>query len=420
MHIKKFVGRTLKEAAEQMKAELGPEAIILNSRTVARGGAFSLLGKEMFEVTAALDEPAAAPARSGYRRPGAGGSAFDRYADAARQTSEEDAQPGDPVEDLRRVAQRFEQRARGDRQPERTRDAAEWTELRSELREVKGTLRDIADQMKYAKMPPLPESLRRAYQTMVERDIDPDLAADLVQTVLAHLTPDQLRSGQSAEAAVVAAMAAMLHPAGDARSRRKKGLVIALVGPTGVGKTTTIAKLAAIQKLVNHLDVGLISADTYRIGAIEQLRTFAAIADIPMEVVYKPSEVAPAIRKFRHKDLILMDTVGRSQRSTKELQALSKFVQAADPDEIHLVLSASTGVKTAESILKHFAALKPNRLLFSKLDEAATLGPLLTVASRHQLPLSYVTTGQNVPDDILPVDPSRMAGMIYSGVVAHA
>jgi flagellar biosynthesis protein FlhF len=416
MRIKKYVARSLKEATEQMKRELGPNAFILNSRKVHRGGALSFLGKDMFEVTAALDEGVKGKTNS-YARPG-NAVPFERYiGDATEPASKQD-----PVADLRQIAAQFEQRNRGDREhPEKKmRDAAEFTELRSELADVKGTLRDIADQLKYSRMPSLPDYLRLAYQTLVESDVDQELAADLVQSVYSRLTPEQLGNKQTTETALLAAMAALIRRPEEHKARGNKARVIALVGPTGVGKTTTVAKLAAISKLINQMDVALISADTYRIGAIEQLRTFAAIADIPMEVAYTPAELAPALRKFRDKDIVFMDTVGRSQKSKKELTDLSRFLAAAAPDEIHLVLSASTSVRTANDIVRQFKVLKPNRVLFSKLDEAATLGPLLTVANANDLPVSYVTTGQTVPDDILSVDPRRMASMIFTGEIGHA
>jgi flagellar biosynthesis protein FlhF len=418
MRIKTFTGHTLREATDQMKQELGPEAVVLATRKTPRGGAFSFLGRDFFEVTGAIDEGYGPPGGTSPRAQGRAG--FQRYLETAEKGSCGD----DPVEDLRRIAEHFDRRGRNEEDvrpagPTRT-SRPEFHALQAEMLEVKGTLRDIVDHLKYSRMPSLPDSLRTILATLLENDVDEHLAADIVQKVYAQLAPDQVEDRKAAEERVLAAMASLVHTPGEARARRKRARILALVGPTGVGKTTTVAKLAAIHKLVDHARVGLISADTYKIGAIEQLRTFAAIADIPMEVAYRPAEVALAVKKFRDKDLVLLDTVGRSQRSKKELSELAKFLTAADPEETHLVVSASTAVRTAHDIINQFRVLKPNRILFSKLDEAVTLGPLLSILHRHALPLSFVTTGQTVPDDIVRADGSRLASLIYRGVPAHA
>ena len=192
------------------------------------------------------------------------------------------------------------------------------------------------------------------------------------------------------------------------------------LGPTGVGKTTTIAKLAAKRKLTDGLSVALISADTYRIGAIEQLQTFAAIADIPMEVVYEPTEMEGALQKFKEKDVVYIDTVGRSHYNTKEVAEVAEFVSAARPDEVHLVLSASTQTRALLDSVERFNPAKPNRLLITKTDEVSTFGPLLTLANENPFPLSFLTTGQGVPDDIVPARARDLAAMVYKGVAPHA
>jgi len=413
MRIKRFVGRTLKDATEQMRKDLGPDAVVLNSRNIPRQGQLSFLAKEMFEVTAAVDD-VTPPRRNPYARRTAAA-----LADGEEREAPEAAE--DPVESLRKVAERFQQRPAGDGERKGKHGAEEFAQLKLELSEMRGTLSTVVEHLKYDRMPALPEHLRALYMTLVNQDVEARLAADLVQSVYASAAAEEKPLGaKAAERAVLEAMAGLVPPSPETKTRRRRTHVAALVGPTGVGKTTTVAKLAAINKLIHHRSVGLVSADTYRIGAIEQLRTFAAIADIPMEVAYKPAELAAAIRKFRDKDIVFIDTVGRSQRSPKELTDLARFIDAADPDDIHLVLSAATSTKNALDIIEKFRVLKPNRLLFSKLDEAVTLGGLLSVASRDRLPVSFVTTGQTVPDDIVRVDPARFAQMVYSGDIAHA
>ncbi len=415
MRIKRFVGHTLKDATEQMRNDLGPDAVVLNSRNIPRQGQLSFLAKDMFEITAAIDE-VAPPRRNPYAR---------RAAEAAESaTAREAGADEDPVESLKKVARQFQQRAaQVSSSAERPQGSphGDFEQLKVELSEMRGTLSTVVEHLKYDRMPALPEHLRSLYVALVNQDVDGKLAADLVQSVYASGADGDRPAGPgAAEQAVLDAMAGLVAAAPEAKTRRRRTHVSALVGPTGVGKTTTVAKLAAINKLLQHRSVGLVSADTYRIGAIEQLRTFAAIADIPMEVAYKPAELAAAIKKFRDRDIVFIDTVGRSQRSAKELAELARFMDAAEPDDIHLVLSASTSMKSALDIIDRFRVVKPNRLLFSKLDEAVTLGSLLSVASRDRIPVSYVTTGQTVPDDIVRVDPARFASMVYSGDIAHA
>jgi flagellar biosynthesis protein FlhF len=419
MRIKKFVGRTVKEATEEMKKDLGEDAIILSSRKVPKGGLFSFVGKEMVEITGAVDE--VPPVRRSVPTDATPAGSFSRHLTAAADGVEMER----PVEGIQKVAERFETRLREKRHPvspaspampERTNIAA----LTTEMEDMRGTLHTIAEHLKYTRMPALPDYLQRAYVTLVQHDVDEQLAADVVQQVYANLPKEQLSNKQLMETELLATLTQKIVTALPAKRGKRKTRVVALVGPTGVGKTTTIAKLAALSKLVDHQDVGLISTDTYRIGAIEQLRTFASIADIPMEVAYRPAEMTVALRRFRDKEVVYIDTVGRSQRARRDLDQLKRFLEVAEPDEIHLVLNASTGAKTAYDILEQFRVLGPDRILFSKLDEAVTYGPIMNIACRQRMPLSYVTVGQGVPDDIRPADSSYLASIVYRGEFAHA
>jgi flagellar biosynthesis protein FlhF len=197
--------------------------------------------------------------------------------------------------------------------------------------------------------------------------------------------------------------------AGPIRLDAGRRKVVALVGPTGVGKTTTIAKLAANFRLKEKRKVGLITVDTYRIAAVEQLRTYADIIDLPMAVVSTPREMREAVTRMSDQELILMDTAGRSPRDEVKIQELKSMLTEAKTDEVHLVLSSVGSAATLSRTAEQFMAVGVTALLFTKLDEAAGLGNLLPVLRSTQLGLSYVTDGQNVPDDIEVADQRRLA-----------
>ena len=191
-----------------------------------------------------------------------------------------------------------------------------------------------------------------------------------------------------------------------------KGQMVCLIGRTGVGKTTTVAKLAATFKLKQNKKVGLITADTYRIAAVEQLRTYAEIINVPLKVALSPTELPNAIASFQDQDLVLVDTAGRSQHDADRLAELKALVDVARPDQTHLVLSAAASPGVLKRACERFAMLKPDRLLFTKLDEAVGLGPLLDVIDQMNLPLGFVSTGQEVPAHIEPADALRIAERI--------
>jgi flagellar biosynthesis protein FlhF len=176
--------------------------------------------------------------------------------------------------------------------------------------------------------------------------------------------------------------------------------VIALIGPTGVGKTTTIAKLAANLCLREEQKVGLITIDTYRIAAVEQLKTYAVIIDVPLEVVFSPSQLEQAVRRMNDRDVILIDTAGRSQRDGERIKELRAYFGAVEPDEVHLVLAGTCGERVLTETIQQFRELGVNRVIFTKLDEAIGFGVILACIQKAEAKLSYVTTGQDVPDDI--------------------
>jgi flagellar biosynthesis protein FlhF len=202
---------------------------------------------------------------------------------------------------------------------------------------------------------------------------------------------------------------------GPIRVGGAKPQVIAFVGPTGVGKTTSIAKLAAHYALQQNCRVGLVTVDTFRIAAVEQLRTYAEIMGLPLEVVSSPPEIPVAMNRLGDCDLILMDTAGRSPRDGVRVAELRRMLAEAGVSEIILVLSAAGGLENCRSAAETFGRIGATSLLLTKVDEAASLGELVPVLCNPHLPLCYVTDGQNVPDDIHVANPRHLAEQILQG-----
>jgi flagellar biosynthesis protein FlhF len=183
-------------------------------------------------------------------------------------------------------------------------------------------------------------------------------------------------------------------------SKAKMEGIVVLVGPTGVGKTTTIAKLAGKLSLVDKKKVGLITVDTYRIGAVEQLRTYADIMNLPFKVVITLKEMENALSSMKDCDVILVDTTGRSSKNSMQLSELRAFVEKTNSKNINLVISSTTKEKDIECITEAFSILNYNSIIITKLDETSTYGSVINILDSGKKPLNYVTTGQNVPDDI--------------------
>jgi flagellar biosynthesis protein FlhF len=215
-------------------------------------------------------------------------------------------------------------------------------------------------------------------------------------------------------------VASRIEVAGPIELEGKTPRIIALIGPTGVGKTTTVAKLAAQFKLRQGKSVGLITIDTYRIGAVDQLRTYAEIISVPLKVVLTPKELRRAVEEFADKDVVLIDTAGRNQGDTLRMNELRQFLEAVRPDETHLVISTTAGQRNATAVIEKFSAFKVDRVILTKLDEAVSFGMVLGVLERTRQKLSYVTAGQDVPDDIEPGQSRKLAELIVPAVAARA
>ncbi|MFA6851222.1 MAG: flagellar biosynthesis protein FlhF, partial [Selenomonadaceae bacterium] len=253
------------------------------------------------------------------------------------------------------------------------------------------------------------------YTSLQEALVQQEVDTQVIQDIIRQTQPDIILSDKKSPA-VKEALVSYLENAVDLSAGIKlepdKTKIVALIGTTGVGKTTTLAKIAAKFVLEQGVSAALITADTYRISAVEQLKTYSDIIGLPIEIVYSPGELKQAIDKHRDKRLILIDTAGRSQHNDYQIQELKELLLVEPEVEKHLVMSATTKYRDAKDILRNFAVCEPNRILFTKIDETSSLGLIVNLLFGHSTVLSYLTDGQSVPDDIFPAETHKLADLL--------
>jgi flagellar biosynthesis protein FlhF len=257
--------------------------------------------------------------------------------------------------------------------------------------------------------PDLHPELRRVMDLLVKNGVEEAVAQTALLPAQREIVEKGYPRAGTLGQLVNRTLAGQLRASGPIEAISGKPRVIAFIGPTGVGKTTTLVKLASQYALVHQLKVALLTADTYRIGAVEQLRIYRDIMDLPFEAVNSPEELAPALKRYADRDLIFFDTAGRSPQNRRQIQDLKAFLEIAKPSETHLCVSATTKNADLLPIVGKFGLVPVNRFLVTKLDETRSHGMLLNLAANFQVPISYLTTGQNVPNDIEVATPERMA-----------
>jgi flagellar biosynthesis protein FlhF len=376
MDIKSYRARSVQEALAMVRADLGPDAAVLHTREVPPGMMRLLGAVRQIEVIATA-EAESVPSRMPQLSP----------TPAPVMPSRE-----------RRVDPRHRFRS------QMVDSATVGVDLLGDA--PQGTSED---------------AVARVYQQLVKQQWPQELAAELVQRVLQVALDEELTSQPMLQARVARLLEEDLPACRPIEVRPNAQRVVALVGPTGVGKTTTIAKLAANFRLRQRKRVGLITVDTYRIAAVEQLRTYADLIDLPMEVVSNPREMREAVARMANVDLLLIDTAGRSPRDESKLQELQTVLAEAQPHEVHLVLSTVASAATLVDSVEQFYSVGATSLVLTKLDEAAGLGNVAALLRNAALPLSYLTHGQNVPADIVPAERRRLArAMVGLGEPRHA
>ncbi len=395
MEIKTFKAKTMRDALELVRRELGPAAAVLHTREVNGGPIGRLVFGRRYEVAASatVNVPSRLPVE--VVREAAPvldyslGGEVETFFESDRFGVADDAKG---IDDYRaRYRDDFRRQVAG------------------QLDELHAMVEKLCDHAASAPAHDLPEAVFRAFTDLIEAEVDESIAREWIEEIRRDGEGRILADPALVKVRVVEMLENEIKVAGPIVTEAGKCRVVALVGPTGVGKTTTIAKLAANYRLREKRRVGLITVDTYRVAAVEQLRTYADIIDLPMEVVATPREMRDAVARMSHLDLVLMDTAGRSPRDEVKIQELKSMLGEAEPDEVHLVLSSAAGAKNLVSTAEKFADVGTTAIVLTKLDEAHSLGHLVSLVRNCPLPVSYLTDGQNVPDDIQVAARGEMA-----------
>ena len=388
MEIKTYRAATMQQALALIRRDLGSDAAVLQTREVRSPGVFGWIrGGRQIEVTASagVNVPSRLPP------PAAGAAAF---------------APVPPLEAP------FEPLSPPPGQPDPTPSMPD--DVQGQLSDLKTMVKDLCRRSRGEGQTDLPEALFHLFTDLIDADLCEDDARELVERVRTEAPGAELTDPLLLKARIARMLEGDIRVTGPIAVTPGRRRVVALVGPTGVGKTTTIAKLAAIYRLKEKRNVGLITVDTYRVAAVEQLRTYADIIDLPMHVVSTPREMRDAVARMQGLDLVLMDTAGRSPRDEVKIQELRAFLAEAAADEVHLVLSSVASARTLQQTAERFAAVGTTALILTKLDEATGLGNVLPVLRSSRLPLSYLTNGQNVPDDIETADAHRLTRLVLA------
>jgi flagellar biosynthesis protein FlhF len=397
MELHTYHASSMQEALSIVRRELGPDAAVLHTREVQLKRFFGCMrGPTQIEITAG------------------------RGVNVPSRLPPEDQEPLLPADDhsLTYGRPRPATPASLLRSPHEKPDNP--PAMQEQITDLQAMVKELCKQSKGVGVGELPEELFHLFTSLIDADVSEELARELIDRLRREVRGGELKDPLMLQARIARMIEGDIRAAGPIAITPGKCRVVALVGPTGVGKTTTIAKLAANFHLKEKRRVGLITVDTYRIAAVEQLRTYADIIDLPMEVVSTPKEMRQAVARMSDMDLVLIDTAGRSPKDEVRLQELRSFLTEAGTDEVHLVLSSVAAWRTLERTAAQFAVVGTTSLILTKLDEANGLGNVLPVLRSSHLPLTYLTDGQNVPDDIEIATSAHLAQLVLGIEAATA
>ena len=421
MRIKKFEADTLQEALSRVKKDFGAEAVILHTKKYKKGGIFGLFGRETTEVTAGIDINVERPRQREQQQQ----TAYERSTQPA--SNYQHNQPPQTQYTLKPVQQQ---------QPQIQPRLEPMVPVYNRVEDISMKNENLARELSQGKVSlagsyrpsrsengsvqqsgvALKSGIGRVQKLLIENGVEESLVYRTLQNINAQLTDVQINNKVFMEQYLYDYLANMVQVSGPIKTTPGTAKVIAFIGPTGVGKTTTIAKLAAKYALIEGKSVVMVTADTYRIAADLQLKKYGEIMGIPVEVVLTPDDFKKVINKHIDKDLIFFDTAGRSPRNRQHLAELKEFLEVQSPIETHIVISSVMKYYDALSTINNFGLVPIHRMLFTKLDETKNYGMLLNLSvGSGGIPISFLTIGQNVPDDLEIADPKVISRLIIKG-----
>ena len=417
MQVKVFEATDMAAGLRKIRRELGPDALILSTRTI-KSGKMGVLGRKTLEITAAVDNHW--PAKSD--EPGSfnGKTLAQRaYTDTAQTSNQPPQAPNhgytdNPVETMTSSTSTKESVLH-----ENPALRQEFDELKNMVKNLAGELSRIETQQStppesapYNPLAALEQKLRvgkknnRIEEILLSNGINQQTANIISGFAQEHLLEKDLEDEQKIYSFLHETIADIFNIDVPEFSKGAHQKRMAFIGPTGVGKTTTLAKIAAKYLATQSHSIALITIDTYRIAAVEQLKVYGEIMHLPVEVVITPQQLVNALEKHKDKELILIDTAGRS------LEEIQSFFTEDLQIENHLVLSATTRDNELLETLKSFKPFAIHSTIFTKTDECTNLGVLLNTQIQNSSPLSYITNGQRVPEDIMEAEKRILAQLI--------
>lgn len=390
MKMKKYIAPSIAEAMKQIRADLGEDAVIINSKVVVTKKMFGLIKQKNFEVLAGVDHVE----QSHVSTPIQG---------LQTQVQSVDVFHGEQQLHHHHLHSKKEQQAD---------EGFVQHDLKEEIADLKSLLKTMQKQVLY---PQLPEEIISFVDFLKRQELNEELITTVSDELFEHY---QKNNSSITEEEMIEKTKKQLKdklnnlPIGGISYEKK---YINVLGPTGVGKTTTIAKMAARSVLEQKKKVGFITTDTYRIAAIEQLKTYANLLQAPVEIVYNTTDYKNAIEKLEHLDLIFIDTAGRNYKEAKYVNDLKKIINFDSQVESFLVLSLTAKEKDMEAIIQQFDEIPIEKFIFTKVDETNSIGTMYNLMFKYNKGLAYYTNGQEVPEDIEEANMDTLVELFFRG-----